>query len=31
MVLKLLGYDRVRSYVGSFGQWSRQEDTQVEQ
>jgi 3-mercaptopyruvate sulfurtransferase SseA len=30
MVLKLLGYDKARNYAGSFGQWSRQEDTPVE-
>ena len=29
-VLKVLGYDRVRNYTGSFGQWSRQDDTPIE-
>jgi 3-mercaptopyruvate sulfurtransferase SseA len=29
VVLKVLGYDKVRSYMGSFGQWSRQPDTEV--
>jgi len=30
MILKLMGYDKARNYDGSFGEWSRQEDTQVE-
>jgi len=30
MVLKLLGYEKARTYAGSFGQWSRQPDTPVE-
>jgi len=25
-----MGYDRVRNYAGSFGQWSRQDDTPIE-
>jgi 3-mercaptopyruvate sulfurtransferase SseA len=28
--LKIMGYDRVRNYAGSFGQWSRQEGTPIE-
>jgi thiosulfate/3-mercaptopyruvate sulfurtransferase len=30
LVLKLLGYENARSYVGGFSQWSRQTDTPVE-
>jgi len=30
LTLKLLGYENVRNYAGSFGQWSRQDDTPVE-
>ena len=30
MVLKVLGYENARTYAGSFGQWSRQQDTPVE-
>ncbi len=30
MVLKLLGYDKARTYAGSFAQWSQQPDTPVE-
>jgi 3-mercaptopyruvate sulfurtransferase SseA len=30
LTLKLLGYENVRNYSGSFGQWSRQADTPVE-
>jgi 3-mercaptopyruvate sulfurtransferase SseA len=30
MVLKLLGYEKARTYAGSFAQWSRQADTSVE-
>jgi 3-mercaptopyruvate sulfurtransferase SseA len=30
IVLKILGYQNVRTYAGSFGQWSRQPDTPVE-
>jgi 3-mercaptopyruvate sulfurtransferase SseA len=30
LVLKLLGYENARNYSGSFGQWSRQDETPVE-
>jgi 3-mercaptopyruvate sulfurtransferase SseA len=30
MVLKLLGYENVSTYAGSYGQWARQQDTPVE-
>jgi 3-mercaptopyruvate sulfurtransferase SseA len=30
MVLRILGYGKVRNYSGSFGQWSRQEANPVE-
>jgi thiosulfate/3-mercaptopyruvate sulfurtransferase len=30
VVLRLLGYDRGRTYAGSFAQWSKQADTPVE-
>ena len=29
MVLRLLGYDRVRMYDGSFGEWGNVDDTQI--
>jgi 3-mercaptopyruvate sulfurtransferase SseA len=30
LTLKLLGYEKARNYAGSFGQWSRQENTPVD-
>jgi thiosulfate/3-mercaptopyruvate sulfurtransferase len=29
-VLKALGYDRVRNYDGSFGEWGNRDDTPIE-
>jgi thiosulfate/3-mercaptopyruvate sulfurtransferase len=29
-ILRVLGYENARSYLGAFGQWSRQPDTKVE-
>ena len=30
MTLRMLGYERVRNYDGSFGEWSRRDDTPIE-
>jgi 3-mercaptopyruvate sulfurtransferase SseA len=30
LTLRLLGYENVRNYAGSFGQWSKQEGAPVE-
>jgi 3-mercaptopyruvate sulfurtransferase SseA len=30
MILKLMGYQKARNYDGSFGEWSRQDDTPID-
>jgi 3-mercaptopyruvate sulfurtransferase SseA len=31
LVLKILGYEKARTYAGSYGQWAQQSDTQIDQ